>query len=399
MLPTRTALALPGLLVLLTGCGAASAITLRTTTGSAAFPDAAPHTLRPAAALTTPAPTTPAPKPVVPAPATFLVATVPAGADHEWLEILTSSGHLVARTEITPALAWMIAAGRGGAYWTQNGAEHELAPSGIVRSLGSVPSDATGVVIGPDGTSYAYATADAARSGVITNRIVVVRAAQPPAVVADRVSDPNHPTHDAPASWSYYLIAWKASGIAFARVPSGGCGCGSFDMQMQSAYSAILNPASGTVTTLTADASCPLSNVGPGSETVCFASTSTATNAIRIASAGSVLHNFTLSGTNVAGDAVFTFSGNALAYVTIPVSENTCGATLNPTLRVLNLATGSALARNVGGFTPVAWAPAGPIYGTLVSGTETWLAAVDPATLSVTRLTPELSGAALVGIM
>ena len=399
MLPTRTALTLPALLVVLTGCGAVSAITLRTTTGSVPFLDAAPHTLRPAVALTPQVPVTPAPKPVIPAPATYIVGTVPAGAGHEWLEILTSSGHLVARTEITPTLAWMTAAGGGGAYWTENGAEHELTPSGVVRSLGSVPSDATGVVIGPDGTSYAYATADAARSGVITNRIVVTRAGQATAVVADRVSDPLHPTADAPASWTYYLIAWNASGIAFARVPSGGCGCGSFDMQMQSAYSATLNPASGTVTTLTGDPSCPLSSVGPGTETVCFASPSTATNAIRIASAGTVLHNFSLSGTNLAGDAVFAPTGGALAYVTIPVSQNTCGATLTPTLRVLNLATGSALARNVGDFTPVAWAPAGPIYGRLVSGTAAWLAAVDPATLALTRLTPDLPGAAVVGIM
>jgi hypothetical protein len=397
MLATRTALTLPALLVVLTGCGAVSAVTLRTTTGSVASPDAAPHTVRPVADLTPQVPVIPAPKP--PAPATYVVATVPASAGQEWLEILTSSGHLVARTEISPTLAWMTAAGAGGAYWTANGAEHELTPSGVVRSLGSVPSDATGVVVAPDGTSYAYATADSARSGVITNRIVVIRAGQPPAVVADRVSDPRHPTADAPASWTYYLIAWNASGIAFARVPSGGCGCGSFDMQMQSVYSAIVNPAARTVTTLTADASCPLSTVGPGTETVCFASASTATTAIRVASAGAVLHDFSLSGTTLAGDAVFAPSGSALAYVTIPVSENTCGATLTPTMRVLNLATGSALARNVGDFIPVAWAPAGPIYGSLTSGAATWLAAVDPATLSVTRLTPDIPGAALVGIM
>ena len=36
--------------------------------------------------------------------------------------------------------------------------------------------------------------------------------------------------------------AGRADGIAFARVLTGGCGCGSFDMQMQSANSAIINP-------------------------------------------------------------------------------------------------------------------------------------------------------------
>jgi hypothetical protein len=394
MLPTRAALTLPALLVL-SGCGAASAITQRTTTDSVAFRDAAPHMVPPVA--------TPAPQPATPPPAsapapprTELVATVATGASREWLEILTPSGGVIARTEIEPTLVWMTAAGAGGAYWTQNGVEHELTPSGVVRSLGSVPSDATGVVIGPDGTSFAYATEDQAPSGSITNRIVVVRPGSGPAIVANRVSEPNHPTPDAPPGWTYYLIGWTAPGIAFARVPSGGCGCGSFDMQMQSAYSAIINPSSGTVTTLTADAACPLSTVGSGLETVCFAAGPTATDAIRIASGGTTIHTYSLSGATLAGDAVFAPGGNALAYVTIPVSENTCGATLTPTLRVLNIATGSAVARNLGDFTPGAWAAGGPIYGGLTIGSTTWLAAVDPATFAVRRLTP---GAALVGIM
>jgi len=401
MIPTRAALALPALLVL-AGCGAVSAVTLRTTTNSVAGPDAPPHVVRlggtPAPAAPTPsptAPTSPAPPPLV----THVVATVAIGAGKEWLEILTSSGSVVARTEIDPMLAWMIAAGPGGAYWAENGIEHELTTSGAVRSLGSVPSDATGVVISPDGTAYAYVTAAQAQSGSITNRIVVVRPGRAPAVIADRVSDPNHPTADAPASWTYYLITWKAAGIAFARVPSGGCGCGSFDMQMQSAYSAIVDPATRHVTTLTADNSCPLSNVGPDLETVCFASGSAATDAIHIGSGGTVTHSYSLSGANVAGDAVFAPSGTSLAYVTIPVGEDTCGATLTPTLRVLNIATGGAVSRNVGDFTPLVWAPGGPIYGQMVNASATWLAAVDPATLAVTRLTPNATGIELVGVM
>ena len=101
----------------------------------------------------------------------------------------------------------------------------------------------TASLIGPDGTSYAYATSDQLSNGTVLNRIVVVRPGAAAAVIADRVSDPNHPTADAPQSWDYYLINWTAAGIAFARVPTGGCGCGSFDMQMQSAYSAIINPS------------------------------------------------------------------------------------------------------------------------------------------------------------
>jgi len=395
MIPTRAALTLPALLVL-SGCGPVSATTLRTTTDVVASRDAAPH-LAPPVAASVPQSATPAPATAAPAPSrTELVATVPIGAGSEWLEILSPSGRMIARTEINPTLVWMTGAGAGGAYWTQNGVEHELTPSGLVRSLGSVPKDATGVVIGPDGSSFAYATEDQAASGSITNRIVVVRPGGGSTVVADRVSDPNHPTADAPPSWTYYLVGWTAPGIAFARVPSSGCGCGSFDMQMQSAYSAIINPSSGVVTTLTADTSCPLSTVGPGAETVCFAAGATATNAIRIGSGGTTVHTYSLSGATLAGDAVFAPGGDALAYVTIPVSENTCGATLTPTLRVLNIATGSAVARNLGDFTPGAWATTGPIYGGLAIGSTTWLAAVDPATFAVTRLA---TGAALVGIM
>jgi hypothetical protein len=402
MIPTRAVLTLPALLLVLTGCGAVSAITLRTTTNSVAGPDAAPHGVRlngtPAPAVPTPSPTSPAVS-ASPPPVTHIIATVPIAAGKEWLEILTTSGSVIARTEIDPTLAWMIGAGPGGAYWAENGIEHELTTSGAVRALGSVPSDATGVVISPDGTSFAYATAAPAPSGSITNRIVVVRPGRAPAIVADRVSDPNHPTADAPASWSYYLIGWNGSGIAFARVPSGGCGCAPFDMQMQSAYSASIDPATLRVTTLTADSSCPLSSVGPGLETVCFASGSTGTSAIHIASGGTLIHSYRLSAANVAGDAVFAPSGKALAYVTIPTSQNTCSTTLTPTLRLLNVATGAAVARNVGDFTPLVWAPAGPIYGQMATGSATWLAAVNPATLAVTRLTADSQGAALVGIM
>jgi hypothetical protein len=394
MIPTRGALAIPALIMVLAGCGAVSAITLHATTDSVAFPDAAPHTVRPSLA---PAPQ-PSTAPVNPGSNGVLVATIPFSGSEEWLEILTPSGAVVARTEIDPTDPWLTRAGAGGAYWTQGGIEHELTPSGAVRSLGAVPADANGVVIGPDGVSFAYATSDQLHNGSLLNRIVVIHPGSAADVIADRVSDSNHPTADAPSSWDYYLIGWTAPGIAFARVPYGGCGCGSFDMQMQSAFSALIDPTSGDVTTLTADTSCPLSSIGPGLETVCFAGT-TATTAVEIASAGRITHTYSLSGANLAGDAVFAATGNLLAYATIPASEDTCGATLTPILRVLNLETGSATSRNIGNFTPVAWAPDAAIYGQMVDGSGSWLAAVDPTTLAVTRLSTTVSGAELVGIV
>ncbi len=399
MTPTRAALVLPAAVLVLSGCGAVATATAHTTTNSYARTDAAPHTAAPVAspATATPAPATPAPH----ASQSNIVVTVPISGSSgtEWLEILSPGGTVLAKTEIDPSVAWMTAAGAGGAYWSQGGLVHELTPSGAIRTLGTVPADADALLVAPDGVSYAYATADGTPSGTYTNRIVVVAPGAAPRVIADRISDPNHPTNDAPPDgWNYYLISWTAPGIAFARVPSGGCGCGSFDMQMQSADSAIINPTTEVVTTLTADASCPLSAVSPSLETVCFAGT-TATDAIRIGSRGALVHNFTLSGSNVAGDAVFASGGAELAYITIPESQDTCGATITPTLRILNLSTGAAVARNSGDFSPMAWPAGGPIFGEMASGANTWVATVDPVTFATTQLTPAAAEAHFVGIM
>jgi hypothetical protein len=172
-------------------------------------------------------------------------------------------------------------------------------------------------------------------------------------------------------------------------------------MQMQSAFSAIINPATETVTTLTADTACPLSNVGPGLEAVCFAGNTTGgTIAIRIMNGGA-MHTYPMSGANVAGNAGFSPSGGTVAYETIPISQDTCGAALTPTLHVLTVANGTAISANVGDFTPAAWAPDGSIYGRLESnaGSNSWVVAVNPATFAVTRLTADAPGVALVGIM
>ena len=402
MTPTRAGLVFPALVLILSGCGAVSAVTLRSTTGSVAFPDAAPHLPRPAI-TPTPAPAPPPAStlpPVAHGPGSVVV-TLPATGDNEWLEILTTSGAVVARTEINPTDPWLTRAGLGGAYWTQGGVEHELTTANTVRSLGPVPSDANGVVIAPDGVSYAYATSDVNSSGVAVNKITVVHPGQAPEVIGDRVSDPNHPTSDAPDSWDYYLISWTAPGIAFARVPTGGCGCGSFDMQMQSAFSAVINPDSEMVTTLTADGACPLSNVGPGLGDVCFATNAKGgTDAIRTVMGG-VTRTDPMSGANVAGNAVFSSTGSAVAYETIPISQDSCGAALTPTLHVLTVVTGAAIAATIGDFTPGAWAPGGAIYGQLESNSYAngWVVAVNPATFAVTRLTADVPGVALVGIM
>ena len=408
MTRNRVALAIPAALVMLSGCGVAAATTRTTTVSSVnantTAADASPHfrTIPPPAAAPTAAPAS-TPKPVPPAPASSgdVVSVLTAGPT-QWLEILSHTGAVVAKTTINPILGWMVSAGPGGAYWSQSGAEYELTTSGAVRKLGPIPGDATGVVIGPDGTSYAYSTFDQSNTGM-TNRIVVVHPGGAGVTIADRFDNPNRPTADAPASWQYYLISWTSSGITFARVPTGGCGCGSFDMQMQSAYSASINPVSDVVTPLTASDSCPLSAVGPGMETACFAGTAgtTGTTGLRVSSGGVVRHTFAMSGANVGGDAVFSPTGTELAYITIPSAEDSCGATWNATLRVLNLASGAAVTRTLGEFSPAVWGADGLLYGSIASqsGSVASLVAVNTATLAVTQISPATTGQQFVGIM
>jgi hypothetical protein len=394
------ALAIPAALVVLSGCGVA-AVTTRTTTVSdvnanATIGDASPHVY-----LVPPPVPTAAPKPVpAPVPSPDVVRVLTAGAT-QYLEIVSHSGTVIAKTTINPIQGWMVNAGPGGAYWSQGGFEHELTTSDAVRTLGPVPGDSNGVVIAPDGTSYAYATSDQSKAGVL-NRIVVVHPGGSSTTIADRFDNPNVQTANAPVSWDYYLISWTSSGIAFARVPTGGCGCGSFDMQMQSAYSAIINPVSEVVTPLTGTWTCPLSAVGPGTQTACFSVDANGnTLGLRIASGGVLRHSFAMSGANVGGDAVFNPAGTELAYVTVPSSEATCGATWNATLRILNLATGAAVTRTLGEFSPAVWGADGLLYGSIASqsGSAASLIAVNPATLAVTQIAPSITGQQFVGIM
>lgn len=401
MIPTRAALGTAAAVLVLSGCGVAAAVTTRTTTVSDVMPAKDAAASLPLRSLPRPAvlPLKVTPPASIP-PAD--VVTVLTSGHTEWLEILSHTGAVVAKAAVDPTNVWMVAAGPGGAYWTQNGAEYQLSATGAVRKLGAVPGDANAVVIAPDGTTYAYATSDTAQSGDVTNRIVVVRQGAPTVTIADRIDDPNRPSADAPQSWDYYLISWTSTGIAFARVQTGGCGCGSFDMQMQSAYSASINPVTEVVTPLTADWSCPLSAVGPGMETACFASdpSDSTTTGLRVTSGGVTRYNFSMSGTNVAGDAVFSPMGTSLAYITIPAAQDSCGVTWTATLRVLDLATGHAVSRTFGELTPAVWGADGIIYGSVMNAAgDSALVTVNPATLALTQLTPSATNEQFVGIM
>jgi hypothetical protein len=395
MIPTRAALAIPAAVLILSGCGAAAPHAPRATTVSVQLPATAPAIATSALMR---------PLPVIPAARTYIVATVAASGSNEWLEILSPSGSIVARKEINTSS--MTTSGAGGAYWTVNGAVYELTPAGAVKKLGVVPSNVNNVLIGPDGNSYAYATSEPLNNSpsnqLGVNKIVVVDAGSPAKVIADRISNPNDVYSEGSGGWSYSLVSWTAAGIGFVRVPEGMCGCGGFELQMQSGYSAIIDPVSLGETTVTASTSCPLSDLGPALESVCFeGNTNTgATDEIRIAHAGTVTHTYTLSGKNVAGDAMFSGDGGQLAYLTIPVAEDQCGATITGTLRVMDLATGTTISRAMGDFVPSAWA-GGLIYGSVTSTdyTTSWLVAVNPTTLAVTKLTPSGGAVGIVGVM
>jgi len=144
----------------------------------------------------------------------------------------------------------------------------------------------------------------------------------------------------------------------------------------------------------------PLSAVGPGMETACFLSGTTGTTtSLRITSGGVLRHNLAMSGANVGGDAVFSPAGTELAYVTIPAAEDTCGATWNATLRVLNLATGAAVTRTLGEFSPAVWGADGLLYGSIANNSDSLVSvvAVNPATLAVTQISPAITGQQFVG--
>jgi hypothetical protein len=340
------------------------------------------------------------PLPVIPAAPTYVVANVAAGGANEWLEILTSSGKIVAKTEIDPTGSPTV--GAGGAYWTENGSEYELTPAGATHTLGLVPSDGGSVVIAPDGVSYAYGTSVTLSNGDVINEIDVVHPGKAPQVLTDKGAPTQAQDNAIGYNWSYALLSWTSSGIGFVRVPQGMCGCGGFELQMQSAYSAIIDPVSGGETTLTASNSCPLSDLGPALESVCFEQNNNtgATDEMRIATAGTVTHTYTLSGKNAAGDAMFNDDGSQLAYLTIPVADDQCGGTFSGTLRVMDLATGHTISRAMGDFTAVAWA-GGLIYGsvTSASGAASWIVSVNPTTLAVTQLSPSDDTAQTIGVM
>src|SRR3984893_2581349 len=374
--------------LLLAGCGAL-------TTTPRTSPAAQPAPVHPAAltAARLMRPMSPLPPP---APSLFVVES-PSGNAFT-LRIIDASGATLGTAPVSAAAEWSTAAGPGGAYWIGGGHLNLLAPSGAQRVLSDVPGNTNGLLVSPDGRSFAYATSTGPdASNVIHNRIVVQQFGAAAQVIADRTSDPAHPAADAPTSWTYVLLSWTRQGILFIRDAYGGCGCALFDMEMQAAYTALIDPVSSGTTELTADGTCPLSGIGPYQASACFHGGVTV-DELRIATAGTVTARYSMSARNVAGDAKFSPDGSALAYVTVPSASDYCGGDYQTTLHVLSLRDGSVRALTLHNFDAKAWPASNRLYG-VERGTSAWsLVGIDPGTLAVRTVWSGIADSHLVGL-
>lgn len=385
------------LAALLAGCGNPVA--------TAVVPVPAAHV----ASVTTPRPATPAPAPAataaptpVPTPPPPVPAAVPAppGGPPEIVvsqtdgpatvvSVLGPTGRTLATASAAVGSPWEIRGGPGGAYWEAGGRLHRLSAGGVLTDLGAMPAGAS-FAVSPDGAAVAYATsADSPSAHDMVNRLYVLRGGVS-RLIASRPASTDGPVADAPAFWVYRLAGWTPAGILIAREPSNVCGCGAFGMEYMDAHTALVDPATGIAAALPTSQTCPLSGMGPG-EVACFHITTGAEggaiDALHIARAGAPLDVLALSGTSVAGDAVFSTDGRRLAYATAPAKLD-CGAwESQTTLRVLDLATGTAHPVGGLGLEPRAWLADGRILATQAVGTTgIRVVLVDPARGTVTTL-------------
>jgi hypothetical protein len=385
-----TLLVAAGLIV--TGCGVTADVpgsgtpTTSTHVGAAKAGLTLTHANAPAAPTATAAP---------PEPQVIVVADEnrSAGPTFE-VALVNSNGEVLASTQVPQSARWTIGVGPRAAYWVASGRLETLNEHGLVTTLATVPLTESGrVVLSPGGSQWAYATTSSNQNGVITNRLYRGAVGQRAQLIAERTADPNHRAADTPGQWQYYLESWTAQGILIERQPVGGCGCGTpFDMQMTAAYTAFIDPLTGTATPLGASTSCPLSGVSSDATLACFHVTSSgASDSLRFINGTHVSYQYALSGKNDGGDA--TFNGTTLAYATVPSNAGGCGGPdWRPatTLHVMNIRTGEAITVGGTGLAPVAWLADGRILATLsvlhAGTTISSMVSVDPATGSVRTL-------------
>jgi hypothetical protein len=389
--PTMTAawaiLALP-LALLLASCGSPAS----TTRVPAVTPAATASPAAPAAATPAPQPATPAPT-LAPAPPPLIVVAEGSGSGQK-VSLVDLSGRTLASATTTADKVWEIEAGPGGAYWESAGRLHRLGADGRLIDLGPAPAAGDrGFSVSPTGDAIAYGTSTPIGSGQQwDNRLYVAQGGQA-RLLASRISDGSKPAPpDALQGWQYRTMGWTDQGILIAREPQGGCGCGPFGMESVDWHTAVVDPNSGATTPINDSATCPLSGVGPGGEAACFhtpvSGESRAADSLRILRGGAVTASFDLSRTTVGGAAVFSPDGGRIAYAT--VAEGTdCGTwQQQTTMRILDIAGGTAKGLSTPGLQPVAWLPDGRILATRTVGPagDTQLVLVDPASGATTTL-------------
>jgi hypothetical protein len=313
------------------------------------------------------------------------------------LTLVRTDGKVLAHADVPIDSQWTVSAGRGGAYWVVAGHLQRLGLDGSRSDLGALAPGQDGrVAIAPDGSAWVYASSVTANNGSIDNRLWRGAPGRAPSLLTQRISDPANPTANAPQSWHYAVKSWTAAGVLVVQEPTGGCGCGAFDMEMMAGHSSLVDPVSGIATTVTADDTCPLSGMGQGGVSVCFHGGGTGADALRIHTPTST-HTLTMSGTSLAGDARFDATTAHLAYATTPVDSG-CGAWAEQaTLRVLDVAAGTARAVGPKGLQPASWLRDGRLVATLTAASaggdeSAAVVTVDPASGAVASV---LSGGVL----
>jgi len=316
------------------------------------------------------------------------------------ISLVDLDGHTVASTKLDRhSFAGSATGGPGGAYWTDGHELHVLDRNGTVSDAGPLPSE--WFRVGPDGSAaYSVVTPIAGSStGAVRDQLFRLQDGATH-LLAERISDPGHPTSDAPqAAWSYEAMAWNRAGLVIARVPLGGCGCGPFGMQTVHGYTGVVDVDTGVATPMTDDRSCPLSGVADDGTGVCFHTPTIPTSKdegrgvdeVRIIRGGSVVQHFDMSKQNAAGDAVFSPDATQLAYATVAAGSE-CGSWQEQTaLHVLDLQQGTAKVVGAAGLEPLAWLPDGRLLAkqSIESGGSVALRAVvlDVAAGTATTIT------------
>ena len=386
--------------LLLAGCGSPAASvagTTQTPTGSA------PAVSSPSGSATA-APTalpTPTPKP---APPVLVALTDSASASGTTIRLVGLDGRTVASTTVpSSSISGWPKAGPDGAYWLDSaGTLLRLGRDGAVTSVATIPVGSF-FAVGPGGEiAYETSSVQSPAGGTPAspdNRLYVLTAGTAN-LLAERSSKG---TWDGganvlgipPYDWYYDPMSWTDEGLLIARLPQGGCGCGSFGMESVQAYTGVVDTTTGVAGSVTGDSSCPLSGIAANGTEACFHTPEVRTNkneglgadAIRILQNGKVTQTFSLSTQTAGGDAVFSPDASELAYATSPAGLD-CGAWEGQTtLRVLNLVTESARPLGPLGLQPIAWIPDGRILATTSTGSqaavERGAVIVDPATGTV----------------